>query len=98
VAAPALYNFSPLLLLAALCLLLGAVPLGWIWFRHRRAVQQRVTGAFRHVVQERPTRGNRGGQHCDIPLSGVQQADQLTDPPQRAGRARDQQKSTCHAT
>jgi len=38
VAAPALYNFSPLLLLAALCLLLGAVPLGWIWFRHRRAV------------------------------------------------------------
>ena len=36
-AAPELYNFNPLLLLAALCLLLGAVPLGWIWFRHRHA-------------------------------------------------------------
>ena len=36
-AAPALYNFNPLLLLATLCLLLGAVPLGWIWFRHRHA-------------------------------------------------------------
>jgi len=37
VAASELYNFNPLLLLAALCLLLGAVPLGWIWFRHRHA-------------------------------------------------------------
>jgi len=36
-AAPELYNFNPLLLLAALCLLLGAAPLGWIWFRHRHA-------------------------------------------------------------
>jgi len=37
VATPELYNLNPLLLLAALCLLLGAVPLGWIWFRHRHA-------------------------------------------------------------
>ncbi|MEO8154339.1 MAG: COX15/CtaA family protein [Rhizobacter sp.] len=37
-AGPALYNFNPLLVLAALCLLLGAMPLAWIWFRHRHAM------------------------------------------------------------
>jgi heme a synthase len=31
------YNLSPLVLLALLSLLLGAVPLAWIWFRHRHA-------------------------------------------------------------
>lgn len=33
----AAYNFSPLLVLALLSLLLGAVPLAWIWLRHRHA-------------------------------------------------------------
>jgi cytochrome c oxidase assembly protein subunit 15 len=31
------YNLSPLLVLALLSLVLGAVPLAWIWFRHRHA-------------------------------------------------------------
>ncbi|HEX3141578.1 MAG TPA: COX15/CtaA family protein, partial [Rhizobacter sp.] len=31
------YDFSPLGVLALLSLLLGAVPLAWIWFRHRHA-------------------------------------------------------------
>ncbi len=31
------YNFSPLATLALLGLLLGAMPLAWIWFRHRHA-------------------------------------------------------------
>jgi len=37
VSSTALYNFSPVLLLALVGLLLGGVPLVWIWFRHRHA-------------------------------------------------------------
>ncbi|MBC7954534.1 MAG: COX15/CtaA family protein [Cytophagales bacterium] len=33
----AAYDFSPLAVLALLSLVLGAVPLAWIWFRHRHA-------------------------------------------------------------
>jgi cytochrome c oxidase assembly protein subunit 15 len=37
VASPDLYNFSPLLWLALLGLLLGGLPLAWVWLRHRHA-------------------------------------------------------------
>lgn len=36
-ASPELYNLSPLLWLALLGLLLGGVPLAWVWIRHRHA-------------------------------------------------------------